>query len=119
MEVVIGIKNGIYEPQGATITEMTKDANGLWTVTLGPLEPNLSLSGQTGSGLPSGCVKSIMCGTRATTYAPYQGGHVDTSLLVDSRHCLPDFLDDTNRCVMERCAKRPTIRLRLAKNRMS
>ena len=41
MEVVIGIKSAIYEPQGATTTEMTKDANGLWSVTLGPFEPNL------------------------------------------------------------------------------
>jgi enterochelin esterase family protein len=35
------MKSGIYEPQGTTTTEMTKDANGLWTVTLGPFEPNL------------------------------------------------------------------------------
>ena len=41
VEVVIGIKSAVYEPQGATTTEMTKDSNGLWTVTLGPLEPNL------------------------------------------------------------------------------
>ncbi len=41
VEVVIGIKSGVYEAQGTTTTEMTKDANGLWTVTLGPLEPNL------------------------------------------------------------------------------
>ena len=36
VEVVIGIKSGIYEAQGTTIAEMTKDANGFWTVTLGP-----------------------------------------------------------------------------------
>ena len=39
VEVVIGMKSGIYEPQGTTTTEMTKDANGLWTVTFGPFEP--------------------------------------------------------------------------------
>jgi enterochelin esterase-like enzyme len=41
VEVVIGIKSGPYEPQGTTTANMVKDANGLWTVTLGPLEPNL------------------------------------------------------------------------------
>jgi enterochelin esterase family protein len=41
VEVVIGIKSGPYEPQGSTTAPMTKDANGLWSVTLGPLEPNL------------------------------------------------------------------------------
>jgi 1,4-alpha-glucan branching enzyme len=71
VEVVIGIKNGIYEPQGATITEMTKDANGLWTVTLGPLEPNLyeyrfSLDG---------CAI-----TDPGNDMPVPGRHVDTSL---------------------------------------
>src|SRR5260370_34112349 len=29
------------EPQGSTTAKMTKDANGLWSVTLGPFEPNL------------------------------------------------------------------------------
>jgi enterochelin esterase-like enzyme len=41
VEVVFGTKSGIYESQGTTTTVMTKDANGLWTVTLGPFEPNL------------------------------------------------------------------------------
>ena len=40
VEVVIGIKSGPYEPQGTTTAEMTKNANGLWTATLGRLEPN-------------------------------------------------------------------------------
>ena len=40
VEVVIGIKKDVHEP-GTTTAAMTKDANGLWTVTLGPLEPNL------------------------------------------------------------------------------
>jgi len=60
VEVVIGIKDQIYGP-GVTTAEMTKDANGLWTVTLGPLEPNLyeyrfSLDGVSitdrGNGMP-------------------------------------------------------------------
>jgi enterochelin esterase-like enzyme len=41
VEVVIGMKSAVYEPQGTTTTEMTKDGNGFWTVTLGPFEPNL------------------------------------------------------------------------------
>lgn len=41
MEVAVGIKSGVYESQGTTITTMTKGAKGLWTVTLGPFEPNL------------------------------------------------------------------------------
>ena len=41
VEVVIGIKSGPYEPQGSTTAVMTKNVNGLWSVTLGPLEPNL------------------------------------------------------------------------------
>jgi hypothetical protein len=40
VEVVIGIKKDVHEP-GTTTAAMTKDGNGLWTVTLGPLEPNL------------------------------------------------------------------------------
>jgi enterochelin esterase-like enzyme len=41
VDVVIGIKSGPYEPQGTTTTAMTNDSNGLWSATLGPLEPNL------------------------------------------------------------------------------
>jgi hypothetical protein len=41
VEAVIGIKSGPYEPQGTTTAAMTKEAAGLWSVTLGPLEPNL------------------------------------------------------------------------------
>src|SRR4029077_5493968 len=41
VKVLIGVKSGTYESQGTTTTEMTRDANGLWTVTLGPFEPNL------------------------------------------------------------------------------
>jgi hypothetical protein len=41
VQVVIGIKSGPYEAQGTSTAEMTKNANGLWTTTWGPLEPNL------------------------------------------------------------------------------
>jgi enterochelin esterase-like enzyme len=41
VEVVIGVKSAVNEPQGTMTTEMTKDTNGLWSATLGPLEPNL------------------------------------------------------------------------------
>ncbi len=41
VDVVIGIKSGPYEIQGTTTTAMTRDAEGLWSVTLGPFEPNL------------------------------------------------------------------------------
>jgi enterochelin esterase-like enzyme len=41
VDVILGIKSGPYEPQGSTTAAMTKDANGLWSVRLGPLEPTL------------------------------------------------------------------------------
>ena len=41
VELVIGVQCGPYEPQGGKTVTMTKDAKGLWSVTLGPLEPNL------------------------------------------------------------------------------
>jgi enterochelin esterase-like enzyme len=41
VDVVIGIKSGPYEIQGTTTTAMTRNAEGLWSVTLGPFEPNL------------------------------------------------------------------------------
>jgi enterochelin esterase-like enzyme len=41
VDVVIGIKSGPYEIQGTKTTAMTRDAEGLWSVTLGPFEPNL------------------------------------------------------------------------------
>ena len=34
VEVVIGIKAGVYEPEAATTAQMAKDANGLWTVNV-------------------------------------------------------------------------------------
>jgi enterochelin esterase-like enzyme len=41
VDVIIGITSGPYELQGTTTTPMARDAEGLWSVTLGPLEPNL------------------------------------------------------------------------------
>jgi len=41
VDVVIGINSGPYELQGTTTAPMARDAEGLWSVTLGPLEPNL------------------------------------------------------------------------------
>jgi enterochelin esterase-like enzyme len=41
VDVVIGIKSGPYEIQGTTTTAMTRDAEGLWSLALGPFEPNL------------------------------------------------------------------------------
>jgi enterochelin esterase family protein len=41
VDVILGVKSGPYEAQGSTTAAMTKDANGIWSVTLGPLEPNL------------------------------------------------------------------------------
>jgi len=41
VKVMIGVKSGVYEPQGTTTTEMTKQGNDYWTVTLGPFDPNL------------------------------------------------------------------------------
>jgi enterochelin esterase-like enzyme len=86
VDVVIGIKSGPYEPQGTTTAEMTKDANGLWTVTLGPLEPNLyeyhfSLDGRTI--------------TDPSNDMPKPQRQVDTSLLLIPG-VPPDFLDVQN-----------------------
>ena len=33
VKVLVGVKSGIYEPLGATTTEMTKNESGLWTIT--------------------------------------------------------------------------------------
>jgi len=41
VEVIIGVKSGPYEPQGTTVTDMTKQADGFWSTTLGPFDPNL------------------------------------------------------------------------------
>jgi enterochelin esterase-like enzyme len=86
VDVIVGIKSGPYETQGSTTAAMAKDANGLWSVTLGSLEPNLyayqfSLDGRKiadpGNGMPK----------------PQR--QVDTSLLLISG-MPPDFLDVQN-----------------------
>ena len=84
VEVVIGIKAGVYEPEAATTAQMTKDTNGLWSATLGPLEPNLyeyqfNLDGR----------KIADPGNDM----PRPRRQVDTSLLLIPR-TPPDFLDD-------------------------
>ncbi len=86
VKVLIGVKSGVYEPQGTTTTQMTRNENGFWTVTLGPFEPNLyeyqfNLDGcaitDPGNGMPK----------------PQR--HVDTSLLLIPG-TPPDFLDVQN-----------------------
>ena len=83
VEVAIGIKSGIYEPQGTTTTEMTKDANGFWTVTLGPFEPNLYEYRFSVDGCQI---------TDPGNDMPKPQRHVDTSLLLIPG-TPPDFLD--------------------------
>ena len=104
VDVVVGIKSGPYEPQGSTTAEMTKDANGLWSVTLGPFEPNLyeyqfSLDG-----------RKI---TDPGNDMPKPQRQVDTSLLLIPG-TPPDFLDVQNGA-HGTIVTRPTIRPRLAK----
>jgi enterochelin esterase-like enzyme len=41
VDVLIGLKSGPYEAQGTTTAALTNDSKGLWSVTLGPFEPNL------------------------------------------------------------------------------
>src|ERR1700722_10403727 len=41
VEVLIGLKSSASESQGTMTAAMTKDGNGLWSVTLGPLVPSL------------------------------------------------------------------------------
>ena len=86
VSVLMGLKSGVDEAQGTTTTAMTKEENGLWTVTLGPFEPNLyeyrfDLDGvivpDTGNDLPK----------------PQR--HVNTSLLLIPGDP-PDFLDVQN-----------------------
>jgi enterochelin esterase family protein len=84
VKVIIGVKSSIYEPQGTTTTEMTKDANGLWTVTLGPFEPNLYEYQFGVEGLKI---------TDPGNDMPKPQRQVDTSLLLIPG-TPPDFLDD-------------------------
>ena len=86
VKVIIGVKSSIYEPQGTTTTEMTKDANGLWTVTLGPFEPNLYEYQFDVEGLMIADPGNDM---------PRPQRHVNTSLLLIPG-TPPDFLDVQN-----------------------
>ena len=86
VEVVIGIKSGPYEAQGTATAEMTKNANGLWTATLGPLEPNLYEYNFTLDG------RKI---TDPGNDMPKPQRQVDTSLLLIPGSP-PDFLDVQN-----------------------
>ena len=99
VEVVIGVKGGVYEPEGTATTEMTKDANGVWSVTLGPFEPNLyeylfKVDGcvftDPGNDMPNHRAMS----TRAPAF---------------DFGTPPDFLD-TQMALMERCSMRRIIR---------
>jgi Carbohydrate-binding module 48 (Isoamylase N-terminal domain) len=86
VDVVIGLKSGPYEIQGTTTTAMTRDAEGLWSVTLGPFEPNLyeyqfNLEG-----------RKI---TDPSNDMPKPQRQVDTSLLLIPG-TPPDFLDVQN-----------------------
>jgi enterochelin esterase family protein len=86
VEVLIGIKSGIYESQGTTTSKMAKDANGFWTVTLGPFEPNLYEYQFDVEGLKI---------TDPGNDMPKPERHVDTSLLLIPG-TPPDFLDVQN-----------------------
>jgi len=85
VEVIIGTKNDVHAPE-TTGTEMTKDANGLWTVTLGPFEPNLYQYQFSLDGLKIADPGNDM---------PKSQRHVDTSLLLIPG-TPPDFLDVQN-----------------------
>jgi hypothetical protein len=86
VKVIIGLKNGVKEPQGTKVTEMTKQANGFWTVTLGPFEPNLYEYQFNVDGL-------II--TDPGNEMPKPQRHVNTSLLLIPA-TPPDFLDVQN-----------------------
>jgi enterochelin esterase-like enzyme len=86
VDVVIGMTSGPYEPQGTKTTAMTKDANGLWTATLGPLEPNLYAYQYRLDEVKISDPGNDM---------PKPQRHVDTSLLLIPG-MPPDFLDVQN-----------------------
>jgi enterochelin esterase-like enzyme len=86
VKVLVGVKSGIYESQGTTTTEMTRDANGLWTVTSGPFEPNLYEYQFDVEGLKIADPGNDM---------PKPQRHVNTSLLLIPG-TPPDFLDVQN-----------------------
>jgi len=86
VKVLIGVKSGVYEPQGTTTSQMTKNANGFWTATLGPFEPNLYEY----QFILDGCAI-----TDPGNEMPKPQRHVSTSLLLIPG-APPDFLDVQN-----------------------
>jgi hypothetical protein len=84
IKVVIGVKSGVYEGQGTTVTDMTKQADGFWTTTLGPFEPNLYEY--------QFDVDGVMLPDPGNEM-PKPQRHVNTSLLLIPG-TPPDFLDD-------------------------
>jgi enterochelin esterase family protein len=84
VKVVIGVKSGVNEPQGTTVTDMTKQADGFWTTTLGPFEPNL---------YEYQFEVDVVMLPDPGNEMPKPHRHVNTSLLlIPGTH--PDFLDD-------------------------
>ena len=84
VKIIIGLKSGVYEPQGTTVTDMTKQADGFWTTTLGPFEPNLYEYQFEVDGVTLADPGNDM---------PKPERHVHTSLLLIPG-TPPDFLDD-------------------------
>jgi enterochelin esterase family protein len=84
VKVLIGVNSGVYEPQGTTATNMTKQADGLWITTLGPFEPNLYEYQFDVDGVMLPDPSNDM---------PKPQRHVNTSLLLIPG-TPPDFLDD-------------------------
>jgi enterochelin esterase-like enzyme len=84
VKVMIGVKSGVNEPQGTTVTDMTKQIDGFWTTTLGPFEPNLYEY--------QFDVDGVMLPDPGNDM-PKPQRHVNTSLLLIPG-TPPDFLDD-------------------------
>src|SRR6516165_5578198 len=82
VEVIIGLKDDVHAP-GTAGTGMSKGADGLWSVTLGPLEPNLYQYQFSVDGLKISDPGNEM---------PKPQRQIDTSLLLIPG-TPPDFLD--------------------------
>jgi Putative esterase/Carbohydrate-binding module 48 (Isoamylase N-terminal domain) len=82
VELIIGLKDDVHAP-GTTGTGMSKGADGLWSVTLGPLEPNLYQYQFSVDGLKISDPGNEM---------PKPQRQIDTSLLLIPG-TPPDFLD--------------------------
>jgi hypothetical protein len=108
VKVMIGVKSGVYEGQGTTVTEMTKQENGFWTVTFCPFDPDLYEY--------KFDIDGVMLPDPGNDM-PKPERHVGTSLLL-----IPGTprISWTNKPVrMELCGTRPTIRQRSARTDMS